>query len=389
MAFFVAIRYVRLIFDPPTNECIGFVNHVRRTLVNTFKKYLITIGLIFVTALALAHDASAATKTWNAAGGGLFSEGGNWTGGVPGPGDVAQFQSNTGTVAFNSDATTNSLWLLHLTSPGHFDVTFDLDGHEYSVGSAHLGYQIGCCHAVAADLSVKNGLLQVNGDMVTWFSSSLYVTDGGKVTVTDTLRTGIGNQLTSGVIEVSGAGSEMSVVGSASFGDSAYQNVTVSDQASLNTTFADFDGGGPSLITLFELTGSGSTWNNTGDTRISSYGSVLVTDGAIATIGGTTELGWDGFLTVESGSYTTAGLNLTISSGGDGVLSHTGGTLTVDGGVFTPVALHTTDGADAVPPPSFNSSTEPPRSLPPDISSETKITAPWKSPVARPWNRPA
>ena len=279
--------------------------------------------------LSMPLCAHGANKLWTAAVSGDFGDAANWTGGVPGAADNANFLvSGTYTVTFdNSPNPLPNPVLNQILSVGDGNVTF-----ASGVGGPYT-YQLtgGGSDAIVTvgTLTLGSGgnplHMTVDDDLVVQSGATLFVNSGSVVNTLD-LRLGHGG--VDGYIFVDGSGSQLNVSGTTtqSLGLNGNRGVLTFQNASSGSFSGQLDVGVSStagtlgFLNVFSgaqlnianlAVGSGTA--GSGTVNVGGAGSTLVQAG-------------DATLTVGAASGTTGALNI-----GTGV---TGATLTTGTGLF-------------------------------------------------------
>lgn len=241
---------------------------------------MIAIRHLFLVALVfrLGLSASAADSYWGTATGN-FSDGGNWTGGVPGIGDNANFANNaTYTVNFTADAQCDNA----LFSAAGGAVTLDTtDSYEWTLSG-------GVTLANTMTLNLKRGELTTSGDSTlnyatifelgnsgvsgqsfTWNitgGTTNFTTAGTPGERDDFLHIGKFNRYGQGILNISGASTVVSNnnwvhIGWATWGSPGNQ-LNITDGAKLNTTGNSYIGWS-SANNQVVVDGTGSQWTVT------------------------------------------------------------------------------------------------------------------------------
>jgi T5SS/PEP-CTERM-associated repeat protein len=269
-----------------------------------------TLILLLTLPLALAPGrAQAVTKTWIGTDGGSFSTPANWDqAGTPGTSDSILFAN--GTVAspydINFDVNATVTQAVIATNP----LSFAGGSHTLSLTSTST------TNASRALVIGRTGAAGTSNASLT--SSLTQLTTTSAVLGLDTGTVGTLN-LTAGTFSVTGlAGSTDLLIGYSGAGNinvSGGAHVTVTGETSM-ATFGESVGS-------ISITGSGSTWNNTGSmTLLKGTATIIVADGGTLTFGARLDLGFgvlagDGNVngSVANGSGTVAPSSLTSSYG--------------------------------------------------------------------------
>lgn len=305
---------------------------------------------IFATIHAcLVAPNHAADIRWRLPAGGTFNSNGSWTGGVaPGAGDNAQFgltvpppplqlpDVKTYSVAFTDDPSTASLTVEDDL------VTFNLNGHTYSLASGSVSSQIG-------NVSGQGGSLIIKGGLVDGFNNQGIVVgvNGGHgglvVNSLGRLRTLFGTLGSSGsstgVGTVSGAGSEWDAGASlnvGAFGASGALEVLAGGRVVSNTGVVGTFPGTSSV----DVEGAGSEWSLSGNLLIGDTGPAtanITSGGSLSSSSGTIGRtpGANGSVTIDgpSSSWVNAA-GMVIGLSGTGALSITGGAGVINRATF-------------------------------------------------------
>jgi fibronectin-binding autotransporter adhesin len=346
-----------------------------------------SLGLLLAsgTCLSLASVANATILTWNNAAGGAASTSTNWSPAqIPTAADDLVFNTNASfAVTFNGTVPTSDTMIFkrgvvtltmsapHTTNGGFIvsDVSPDLGTATLTTGTWNVTGPI-----LIADVSTITGTLNVNDDDADLIGSTaandvrvgeegtgfLNITGGGRMVVGDRftigdLATGVGTAVVSGSVLSfpNNVRSTLEALGTAQphcigFTGDGTLNVLAGGQAifsgSLNVGHGNVSTGrvlveGSSGISFSNLQVAGNLNiaanqsaalpGGDGEVRVGSQGTV--------TVGGATNIATDpdgevvSRLIVEGGILTTHDLVL----GTGGVLTHTSGTIAIDGGVFT------------------------------------------------------
>jgi len=308
----------------------------------------------------------AANKRWSNMFGGAFNAGANWSGGVPGSADIAEFgvatlfTPGTYTVDFDVSPTNQAI---HVEDD---IVTFDLNGRTYTT-TLFVGNEIGNLAGRTGQLTITDGAWRVDTALdsvyigaIAGANGSLTISTTGQLTGSPTVYVGlvgtgaltvenggdvfaatvlIGQQTdASGTVDVIGTGSTLSGsdVRVGQFGTGA-MNITAGGfvQSTLHGIIGSFaDATGTVLVD-----GANSRWIDSGPLTIGGDGDgtlnvtataqVQNTDGYIgASAGGT------GMVTIAGGSIWTNTGNLFIGDAGHGEL-----TIEASGNVFNSAAI--------------------------------------------------
>jgi T5SS/PEP-CTERM-associated repeat protein len=282
-----------------------------------------------VVALGASGTVDAAVKRWNNRFGGAFNAAANWSDGIPGNLDIAEFgvatlfTPGTYTVDFDVNPTNQAI---HVEDDL---VTFDLNGHTYTTTAA-MGNQIGNLAGTSGRLTITDG--SWNLPIVSGVSR---IVDVGTVdTASGTLIVSTGGQIT---------GNPEIVIGAGGTG-----TLTVLNNADI---FAKHTRIGSISTGTATITGAGSTLINTSGMSVGGSGSMTISLGGF--VQNTDAVVFDGFVTVRdfnSRWNTLQQLSITSSDGTGGQLNvANGGRVdSVDGNVGFAGIGHATVG-DASP----------------------------------------
>ena len=141
-----------------------------RPMKRTHKTAFVSTSQLLLFAVLVSPSAHAAEIRWRNASGGTFNAAGSWFGSVvPGAADIARFgltaQSfpppipETYTVNFTNDPTTGGLRIEDDV------VTFNLNGHTYSLVFTSEAAQVGNISGANGRLTITNGLVNGFGTM--------------------------------------------------------------------------------------------------------------------------------------------------------------------------------------------------------------------------------
>ncbi|MCH8148575.1 MAG: hypothetical protein IH987_11360 [Planctomycetes bacterium] len=255
--------------------------------------------------------------SWNAPGGGLFSNPTNWTGGIPGPSKTAVFDLSTSgyTVTFTQAVNTEKLLL------GDEVLTFNLDGVVYSMDDAQLGKVAGDSSVMTirgGTLNVANSLtIGGGGDASLQIEATGIVDVGAQIVVADSSQS-------SSDLDVAGASVTVDgdlVVGRRGSGAmTVHSGGTVSSDAGIIGELAGASGS-------VSITGLGSQLTTTGLLTVGGDGTgyLTVSDSAQVfaspmTIGASGIVAGNGMLqaNVNNSGHVTPGLAIgTLTINGD------------------------------------------------------------------------
>ncbi|HMO93905.1 MAG TPA: PEP-CTERM sorting domain-containing protein [Pirellulaceae bacterium] len=340
---------------------------------------VIVAAIIFFS----AHSARADDRFWNSAAGGQFGNAALWNPTqVPGINDVAIFAlSNTYTVGFGFSPVNQRL----LVRSGI--VTFDLGGQAYTltqIGGFDPSIVIGQNSGNVADLRILNGTLtgqtamigqisgsqgmaRVMGANAVWNNASLlYVGAGGQGSLivssagSVTSSSGFVGNATSavGTATIAGAGSSWTGMSAFAVGNNGQGTFNIQSGGQLSNTTGYIGRFGTSTGTA-NVTGANSFWNNSGNLYVGGdannaggTGTLNVSNGGAVNVGGTLQIWKDQGSVVLNGGSITVG---SFDNRGDfdslqNELQFNDGTLTVNGGTFSPHAQlfsYRIDGATA------------------------------------------
>ena len=289
--------------------------------------HFLVLGLGLLTA---DPSANAVDRAWRNPDGGTFSNGGNWSNGVPGASDVATFGLSTPgilgalppyTVSFIADATNQALKV--------FDdrVTFDLNGHFYTTTDTdpNIPMQLGMVSGALGGLAVTDGfvILPSQSDLqiatTSGGSGFLTVTTGGIVLGTPELFVGLNGNGALNVNNGASISTSETVIG---FNSGATGTVTISGAGSLLTS-ASFD-----FNSYFRVGDAGAGTLNITD------GGIVITESrahiARATGAGTVTVGGTGSnWTVREELGVGVSNNFTLNGGAGTLIIQPGGTVDV------------------------------------------------------------
>lgn len=287
---------------------------------------------LIASALALASVSHGATSTWNQAGGGVFNDGSNWTGGLPGTSDTALFNLSEATpieITFNNEITTaysvvkTGSYIFDLSN-GNGGYTYTLTGtsttlngnwNDIGTGSGNnatveiingtisstrsvIGRKSGTGHVTVGSGGVWN-LSHTNSVMVGWDDGgtgthgSLTLRDGGKVTAPRVMfGTGGGTAsvlftgsestyTTNGLVAVGNGGDATFIIAAGAS--------LVNNNLSTGSNHASITRGADASSTAL-VTGTGSSWTLNGtnplrvggdQTEAKGAGTLMVSDGGV------------------------------------------------------------------------------------------------------------
>ncbi len=307
--------------------------------------------------LLIAADSHAADKRWNNTFGGAFNAAANWSGGVPGSGDIAEFglatlfTPGTYTVAFDVSPTNQAV---HVEDDS---VTFDLNGRTYTT-TLFVGNEIGNQAGSLGQLTITDGTWHVDSasdsidvGAVATSTGSLTVTTAGRITGlpsifagllgTGTLTVQNGGTVQAGLVMVgqqTNANGTVNVTGTASALNSSILNVGQFGTGSMNisaggvvqSSIGGTIGNFVDALGTVQIDGFNSRWINSNSLVIANAGegNLNLTDGGrvqntIGFVG--SAAGGSGTVTISSlGFFTSQWLNsgeLNIGYEGDGTLN--------------------------------------------------------------------
>jgi T5SS/PEP-CTERM-associated repeat protein len=258
--------------------------------------------IAFTLLVGSAGVSPAADRSWNNPAGGTFSTSMNWLGGVPGSSDRAIFNlaGQSYTVTFTSNATTSQL-VVNNSEP-----TLDLDGRAYSVTGQ--GTFIG----------------QVSGA-----NGSLKLVDGTFTGTTARIGDGFGTQ---GSLTVSGAGAIWTNSGEFDVGNLGTGRLTIEGGGRVNSNSVSYIGADiNSHNSTARVTGTGSTWSNSGELVVGRAGEGILTIDSGASV--TSANGYVGRNSSAEGAVNVSGPESTWTNSGTLEIGSSGtGTLLIENG---------------------------------------------------------
>jgi T5SS/PEP-CTERM-associated repeat protein len=305
----------------------------RNTIFHALLPALLAPALLLVGTLAVAADIR-----WRNPSGGTFSSAGSWFGSVvPGAGDTAHFgltvQSfpppipESYTVNFTNDPTTGGLRI-----EDDF-VTFNLNGHTYSLVFTSAAAQVGNISGENGGLTITNGLVDGFSTMPMFVGLS---GGGGTLNINSFGRLksffgSVGHD-SGGAATVSGANSEWVMAGDLNVGRFAggagTLNVLGGGRVQSDGGAVGIDAGSTGTVTVSD---AGSEWVASDHLAV-GHGSTgtlnVLAGGALTTSGVTIALG-----STANGTVTIDGEGSSWLNSADVVVGHFGvGTLNITGG---------------------------------------------------------
>ena len=162
---------------------------------------------------------------------------------------------------------------------------------------------------------------------------TLSISGGGKVTSTHASIAKIAGAVPGSAVTVDGAGSSWTMGnGHLYVGQEATGSLTISGGGMVSNGIVDIGFGAGALNSFVKVTGSGSTWSNTGDLNVAWNGGATLTieDGGQVS---NTQIGYIAKNFNSTGDVTVSGADSSWDNGGDLLVGYrSGGSLTVTGG---------------------------------------------------------
>lgn len=292
-----------------------------------------TLGVLTATRV------SADERWWYTTAGGSWHTASNWyLSAIPGTNDRANFYFGTnGTVTFSSNVTTAGL-SVGATSNASSTVAFDLNGRTYtSNGSLWLGYYSSSGSHRNGYLTITDGVLNINGNVVTDFDSTVTVNNGGRLTASGTYQSATSGGSNSGTTKLYIGSNGIATFGTIDGDGSGGTHIEVTSGGVLNSGFArfasgySFSSGSSSPPNRVLVAGSGSRWNSTGDIQLIgdagpvNYAVLRVENNGEVNSTGQLYSSAQGRVELIRGLIKANSVNLAA-----GTLTHYGGTLRID-----------------------------------------------------------